>query len=108
MSKGGGGEIRDAKRILFKEADCVALRGYNSIIIGPSDKIYNVKSAANMADITSAEVLPDTPHVGQKIALLSDDADGHKAGNVYVYASTTSGGTTSSAWALYTGLDEAV
>lgn len=98
MSKGAG-EIRDAKRILYKEADCVALRGYNSIIIGPSNKIYNLKSAANVADIVSAEALPSVKSQGMKVALMQDDAEGHKAGTVYTW--------TGSAWAVYNGIDDA-
>lgn len=100
MSKGAG-EIRDAKRILYKEADCVALRGYNSIIVGPAEKVYNMKSAANMADIVCADKLPtgDQLTTGMKVALMQDDEDGHKAGVVYMY--------TGSAWEKYNGIDDA-
>lgn len=100
----GAGEVRNAKRFMFNEADCVALRGFNSIIIGPSDKIYNVKSAANVAQITCADALPTSPTNGQKIALMKDDTAGHKKGVVYMYTVSASG---SGSWAKYTGVDDA-
>lgn len=96
MSKGAG-EIRDAKRILYKEADCVALRGYNSILIGPSDKVYNIKSGENMADIVVVETIPANPTKDMKIVLLNDQ-DELKAGVVYQYNST--------AWVVYKGYDD--
>lgn len=96
MSKGAG-EIRDAKRILYKEADCVALRGYNSILIGPSDKVYNIKSGENMADIVVVQSIPANPTKDMKIVLL-DDQDNLKAGVVYKYSGT--------AWEVYKGYDD--
>ena len=114
MSKGAG-EIRDAKRILYKEADCVALRGYNSIIIGPSSKIYNIKSAANVADIVMTDTIPAAAIRvdGMKIVLTQDATDtgqgsGHdqalSAGIVYAWDSEQDAG---SKWVIYTGASDA-
>lgn len=114
MSKGAG-EIRDAKRILYKEADCVALRGYNSIIIGPSSKIYNIKSAANVADIVMTDTIPAAAIRvdGMKIVLTQDATDtgqgsGHDqaltAGIVYAWDSSQDAG---SKWVIYTGASDA-
>ena len=112
MSKGAG-EIRDAKRILYKEADCVALRGYNSIIIGPSEKIYNIKSAANVADITMTDTIPTAAQRadGMKIVLTQNATDNVQstaqsllAGVVYEYDSTQDAGAK---WVVYTGVSDA-
>lgn len=112
MSKGAG-EIRDAKRILYKEADCVALRGYNSIIIGPSEKIYNIKSAANVADITMTDTIPTSAQRadGMKIVLTQNATDNVQstaqsllAGVVYEYDSTQDAGAK---WVVYTGVSDA-
>lgn len=112
MSKGAG-EIRDAKRILYKEADCVALRGYNSIIIGPSEKIYNIKSAANVADIVMTDTIPGSGLRvdGMKIVLTQDATDSVQstaqaltAGVVYEYDSTQDAGAK---WVVYTGVSDA-
>lgn len=46
MTKGGGpnGEVREAKRRIWSQADCVCTRGFNSILVGPSAKVYGMKS----------------------------------------------------------------
>lgn len=46
MKKGGGpnGEVREASRDIFIEADALCLRGYNSMLVGPAEIIYNFKS----------------------------------------------------------------
>lgn len=112
MSKGAG-EIRDAKRILYKEADCVALRGYNSIIIGPSEKIYNIKSAANAIDITMADTLPASAarYNDMKVVLTQNATDTQGsttqslvAGIVYYYNGSASDGAK---WVVYTGVTDA-
>lgn len=54
MSKGGG-EVRDAKRWIHQEADSVALRGYNSILVGPADKIAKIATESLGAIISAKE-----------------------------------------------------
>lgn len=83
MSKGAG-EIRDAKRILYKEADCVALRGYNSIIIGPSAKINNLESGANNTGIVGVDKIPAAANTnsGRRVVLLQEQ-EGYEVGVVY-------------------------
>ena len=75
MSKGAG-EIRDAKREIHYEADCIALRGYNSIIVGPSDIIFSLPETASRTVIISSATLPMTSDEGLKdgmiIALTAD------------------------------------
>lgn len=84
MSKGAG-EIRDAKRILYKEADCVALRGYNSIIIGPSAKINNLESGENNTGILGVDKMPaaSDDNTGRKMVLLQEQ-EGYEVGVVYI------------------------
>lgn len=100
MSKGGG-EVRDAKRWIHQEADSVALRGYNSILVGPASKINKI-ATESLGAIISAAKLPDTPSKGMKVALTKDYVNGattYEAGTVYYYDG--------SAWSIYTGQDVA-
>ena len=108
MSKGAG-EIRDAKREIHYEADCIALRGYNSIIVGPSDIIFSLPDTAARTNVVSAPSFPATPADGTIVALTQDYVDEsgdtpvtYKAGTVWQYSTTTS------AWAEYTGYTSAV
>lgn len=107
MSKGGG-EVRDAKRWIHQEADSVALRGYNSILVGPADKIAKIATESLNA-IISAKELPKNPSKGMKVALTQDytlksansptDDVKYEAGTVLYYTGT--------AWAIYAGQDTA-
>ena len=100
MSKGGG-EVRDAKRWIHQEADSVALRGYNSILVGPASKINKIATESLGAIISAAE-LPATPTKGMKVALTKDYVNGettYEAGTVYYYDG--------SAWSVYAGQDVA-
>ena len=100
MSKGGG-EVRDAKRWIHQEADSVALRGYNSILVGPASKINKI-ATESLGAIISAAKLPTTPAKGMKVALTKDYVNGettYEAGTVYYYDG--------SAWSVYAGQDVA-
>lgn len=101
MSKGSG-EIRDAKRFIHQEADAVALRGYNSVLVGPSDKILGLPSSKDHRFIVSVESIPKTPYEGMLISPKKDLTSGSdvtavtlEAGNVYIY--------TNSKWEEYRG-----
>ena len=100
MSKGGG-EVRDAKRWIHQEADSVALRGYNSILVGPASKINKI-ATESLGAIISAAKLPATPSKGMKVDLTKDYVNGgttYEAGTVYYYDG--------SAWSIYAGQDVA-
>jgi hypothetical protein len=100
MSKGGG-EVRDAKRWIHQEADSVALRGYNSILVGPAGKINKI-ATESLGAIISAAKLPATPAKGMKVALTKDYVNGettYEAGTVYYYDG--------SVWSVYAGQDVA-
>lgn len=103
MSKGAG-DIRLAKRHIEWEADALALRGYNSIIVGPEALMFSKMSQGIINWIVSANELPATPALNMKVALTSDytvtedeTTVTYEKGNVYIYNGT--------AWVLYTGSD---
>ena len=83
-----GYDPRLAKRYMHWEADCVALRGYNSILVGPEDKISTLGASGVINNIISMSKLPDTPHDGMIIALTADYESGstkYEKENVYIY-----------------------
>lgn len=95
---------RLAKRYMHWEADCVALRGYNSIIAGPEDKISALGASGVINSIVSVSALPKTPREGMIVALTADyevtDASGggttkYEKENIYIYK----GGK----WELFSG-----
>lgn len=109
MSKGAG-EIRDAKREIHYEADCIALRGYNSIIVGPSDIIFSLPDTTSRTNVVSAPTLPAEPALGTIVALTADYVDDsgdnpvtYKAGTVWEYKTVSA----TTAWYPYTGYTSA-
>lgn len=83
-----GYDPRLAKRYMHWEADCVALRGYNSILVGPEDKISTLGASGVINNIISMSRLPDTPHEGMIVALTADYESGstkYEKENVYIY-----------------------
>lgn len=106
MSKGSG-EIREAKRLWHYEADGIALRGFNSIIAGPTDTILGMPDTAMRSNVVSASKLPAKPTKGVIIALTADYTVGtgdaaktYEAGTVLQYDGA--------AWAEYKGYTTAV
>ena len=84
LSKGQG--ARAAKRWIHYEADAIALRGYNSIIVGPAEKIYNLPANENRSAVVSAMELPATATTGTLVALKANFNDGttdYVGGKVY-------------------------
>ena len=94
---------RLAKRYMHWEADCVALRGYNSILVGPENKISTLGASGVINNIISMSKLPETPREGMIVALTADyNAPNSGSGttkyekeNVYIYK----GGK----WELFSG-----
>lgn len=85
-----GYDPRLAKRYMHWEADCVALRGYNSILVGPEDKISTLGATGVINNIISLSTLPETPHEGMIVALTADYENGgtkYEKENVYIYKS---------------------
>ena len=94
---------RLAKRYMHWEADCIALRGYNSILVGPEAKISALGASGVINNIISMSRLPETLRDGMIVALTADyEAPNAGSGttkyekeNVYIYK----GGK----WELFSG-----
>lgn len=98
-----GYDPREAKRLMHIEADALALRGYNSIIVGPASQISTLGATGVITTIISAPTLPTTAVKGAKFALTADyDIEGvtYKKGVVYEWNGTK--------WVVYKGQDVAV
>ena len=101
MSKGAG-DIRLAKTHWEYDTDAVALKGYNSIMVGPEGGIFNLMTEGVVNYIVSAAVLPSNPSTNMKIALTADYTVGqttYEKGKVYIYDDDNS------QWIEYTGTD---
>jgi len=105
MSKGAG-DIRLAKTHWEYDTDAVALKGYNSIMVGPEGGIFNLMDQGVINYIVSSNVLPSNPSTNMKIALTSDFVIEHEAptpdetfekGKVYIWDGDS--------WEEYTGTD---
>lgn len=89
MKKGGGpdGETREAKRKIYTCADGVSLRNSNSILIGPSKRIFNIHTYNDMdTDI----VILDSAAIA--VGTLGLDPDSTKSTSLF-YASGSSEAT---------------
>lgn len=99
MSKGSG-EIRLAKRHIEIMADAVGLKGYNSIIVGPEEKMFQNMTQGIVNWIVSSNSLPKTPAKNMKVALTSDfeyKGENFEKGTVLIWNGTK--------WEIYTGAD---
>ena len=80
-SKGEGGEVRDAKSEYYIQNDCLALRGFNSMLVGPDVSIMgfsNIEKTVTKVDSRSASGNANT------IYYLPVDSGDHTAG-LYVW-----------------------
>ena len=86
MKKGGGpgGETRQATRDIYCMADAVSTRGCNSILIGPSKKIFGAYSENEMDD----DILTLTSTM-LRTYTLGLDPDASKATSAFNSANTT-------------------
>lgn len=100
MSKGAG-EIREAKRYIRTEADGIALRGFNSIIVLPTGRASGLPESQMRSKVISSPVLPADNATTDKmiVALTADYKDTYKKG--HAYQATVSSGTVT--WNEYTG-----
>lgn len=102
----GAGDIRLAKTHWEYDTDAVALKGYNSIVVGPEGGIFNLMNQGVINYIVSSNVLPASPSVNAKIALTSDfelNNVTYEKGKVYICTAVSP----SVVWAEYTGIDNA-
>lgn len=92
-------EPLEATRDIHVKIDCFCLRGYNSILIGPSSVIYNMDTVYSDITVTNydtGDTFPVSPSDGD-LVYLKIDHGGFTAGTLIQYdASTTS-------WKKYSG-----
>lgn len=94
----GAGETHEAQREVFSIIDCVCLKGYNAVLVGPADSLGLVSGLGSIAGFGSAvSSLPDSPTAGQ-IVYLTATASGFPAGSILYYDATAS------AWKEYDGI----
>lgn len=107
LSKGSG-EIREAKRYYRYEADGIALRGYNSILVVPNDKILANNIEAQMrSKVISSATLPTKPLNNDIYALTADFVIGdvtYEKG--HAYKATVSGESVT--WNEFTGFTSVI
>ena len=81
-AKGEGGEVRDAKSEYYIQNDCLALRGFNSMLVGPNVSIMGFSNIKKT--VTKVDALPSSGSA-DIIYYLPEDASGKTAG-LYVWA----------------------
>lgn len=122
-----GNDAREAQRYTYIEIAALALRGQNSMLIGPSDKITEKNLSDNTQAVNVVDAIPSSPTDGMIISfddLLSEDGEVTKvvalpadpnAGDIIAPTSSfTEGGSTyeqgkyyifeNGAWSEYDGL----
>ena len=79
------GEAREAERRIVQTIDCVGLKGYNSIIVGPSTGAAKIVALGGVTFNGSAlGTLPQTPADGTIVYLTADNG-GFAAGTLVQY-----------------------
>jgi hypothetical protein len=97
-----GDDATESSRYTYIESMALALRGFNSMLVGPSAKIAQRNLSTSANPITLESKLPATAAEGTKVVLTEDytvgtgnEAKTYEKGKVYVYHNN--------AWALFTG-----
>ena len=68
-------DAREAKREMVSIIDCVATRGYNNILVGPSTAVGLARSLGSMdVVITRVDALPENPADGDVVFLTTTNA----------------------------------
>lgn len=90
-------DAREAKREMVSIIDCVATRGYNNILVGPSTQVALARSLGSMeAEIKKVDALPADPSDGDVIWLTAA-SEGYAANSLLEYDAE------SGEWKDYTG-----
>lgn len=96
--KKGAGENREAERNVTIQADAIALKGYNSLLVGPSDMLESMNVADAATNVELVSVVPENPSDGQLIFLTAADAElSLEADKAYRWDAATG------KWVAYTG-----
>ena len=87
--KNGAGEVREAQRDVYIEDFCLCLKGYNSILIGPSTKVVNNSSLSGAYPVITVNSFDEVTNPLQKQVVYLATADGsHSADAFYEYSNT--------------------
>ena len=96
--KEGAGENREAERNVTIQADAIALKGYNSLLVGPSGMLESMNVADAATNVELVSVVPENPSDGQLIFLTAaNEALSLEADKAYRWDAATS------KWVAYTG-----
>lgn len=93
--KKGTGEVQEAQREIFSMIDCIALKGFNAILVGPAEKMGLVKGLTAAQNIYKVDAtLPESPAEGTMV-FLTAAAGGFNANDIVIYKD--------GAWQLFNG-----
>ena len=95
--KKGAGENREATRDIHTQIDCLALKGFNSIMVGRSEDLLNLAGNDKSVVATSVTELPANPSAGQ-IVFLTAENGGWAANSLLQYNGVTG------KWEEYSGV----
>ena len=70
--KKAGNDAREASRYIYIESGALALRGYNSLLVGPSDQIASKNLSNSSNPIVVVTALPQNPSDGMIITFDTD------------------------------------
>lgn len=86
MSNGGGaGDNREAKRTVYSTIDCVALKGYNAILVGPEEQMSKVSTLNLTSKAITSDKLPTEGLEDGMIVYLTENDGAHEAGSLLQY-----------------------
>ena len=96
------GEAREAQRRIIQTIDCVGLKGYNSMIVGPANAQRRIKTLGGVSiEITSSDTLSGIKNPKDKQVVYLTETDGeYMAGESYQYDADTQ------TWVIYDGTVE--
>ncbi len=84
--KKGAKDTREATRYIYIEGGALALRGFNSILVGPASLIAKRNVSKSARPVVMTDILPATPYEGMLILLNEDiTVDGVKYSSDLVY-----------------------
>lgn len=96
------GEAREAERRILQTIDCVGLKGYNSIIVGPASGAAKIAALDGVSlNAISAASLPSTP-ADKTVVFLTADNGGFAKGTLVQYDGA------SKTWHEYEGVVEEI
>lgn len=95
--KKGVGDNREASRDIHIEAECLATKGYNSILVGPSDRLLGKAGTKATIKFTSSATIPTESLTDGMVVQLTAAVGGFNKGDVITYNAATK------SWEYYSG-----